>query len=265
MLFSEEIPDNWPEAVDINSYRALDRNFVFAGSCLTFYPLQHISSFLTYVQSVGFSFKHLLMSLQGEHVRLLVCFSANKRNSGTAITPSENVVAQRFASENQKAVGDTNSLSHAKYANTDEQKDQNGEARANIHSQTDASTGGSILGIDDQRRHTDQLLQGFEDSHFFARIAESNEPLWSERSAQEACFKLMETCKEKFTGDSSETAQILKNKDPTSVVIDRGELHSPSSGGVARGAAKCFSLANGDLVVCFPEHDKKFIVLSLQT
>ncbi|XP_057810883.1 uncharacterized protein LOC131025233 [Salvia miltiorrhiza] len=215
IIAEDKIPDNWPDAEDKCSYRGLDRNFVFAG----------------------------------EQVRLLICLSENKHNSGI-ITPSENVVGQRSHRENEEVVGGTNSFSHAKYANTDEQKDKNGEARGNsTHSQKDASTGESIPGNDDQRRHTDQLLQRFEDSHFFARIAESNEPLWSERSAQEACFKLMETCKEKLTGDSSETAQILKNKNPTSVVIDRGELHSPTSGGVARGAAKCFSLSNGDIVV----------------
>lgn len=153
--------------------------------------------------------------MQGEQVWLLVCLSTNKKNS----------------------------VSRVNNAKTDEQSNQNGEARDNNHPQKDASTA--------------QILQRFKNSYFFARIAESNEPLWSERSAQEACFKLMETSKEKSTGDSSETAQILKNKNPTSVVIDRGELHSPTSGGVVRGDAKFFPLSNGDIVVCFSELEKK--------
>ncbi|KAL1539407.1 hypothetical protein AAHA92_28029 [Salvia divinorum] len=210
-----EFPDNWPDVVDIHSYHALDRNFVLAG----------------------------------EQVRVLLCLSPNKRDSGT-VRPSENVVGQRSLRENEKFVGGTNSVSHSKYASTDKQKDKNGEARGNTHSQKNASTGESIPENDDQRKHTDQLLQRFKDSHFFARIAESNEPLWSERSAQDARFKLVENCKEKLIGDSSDTAQTLKTKNSTtSVVIDRGELHSPTSGGVARGAAKCCSLLNGDIVV----------------
>ncbi|XP_047960672.1 uncharacterized protein LOC125205654 [Salvia hispanica] len=210
-----ESPDNWPDVVDIHSYHTLDRNFVLAG----------------------------------EQVRLLICLSPNKRGSDT-FRPSENVVGQRSSRENEKFVGGTNSVSHSQYASTEKPKDKNGEARENPHSQKNASTGESMPENDDQRKHTDQLLQRFKDSHFFARIAESNEPLWSERSAQEACFKLMETCKEKLIGDSSDTAQTLKDKNPTtSVVIDRGELHSPTSGGVARGAAKCCSLPNGEIVV----------------
>lgn len=197
------------------------------------------------------------MSSEGEQVRLLICLSPNKRSSDT-FRPSENVVGQRSLRENEKFVGGTNSVSYSQYASTDKQKDKNGEDKENLHSQKNASTGESIPENDDQRKHTDQLLQRFKDSHFFARIAESNEPLWSERSAQEACFKLMETCKEKLIGDSSDTSQSNKNP-TTSVVIDRGELHSPTSGGVARGAAKCCSLPNGEIVVCFILYPRKVI------
>lgn len=132
-----------------------------------------------------------------------------------------------------------NSVSHSKNANPDEQSNENGEARESNHPQKDAATA--------------EILQRFKNSYFFARIAESNEPLWSERSAQEACFKLMEASKEKLSGDSSETVQIPKNKNPTSIVIDKGVLHSPTSGGIVRGDAKFFSLSNGDIVVCFSE------------
>lgn len=180
------------------------------------------------------------MSLQGEQVRLLVCLSEIKHNSGV-ITPSENVIGQRSPIQKGKVEG-TNSVSQAKYANDGEQNNQKGEARGKIDLQQDVSTG--------------QFLQRFKNSHFFARIVESNETLWSERSAEEAYIKLMETSIDNLAGDSSENAQILKNN--KSVVIDRGGLHSPTSGGVARGAAKCCSLSNGDLVVCFPEHKKVY-------
>ncbi|KAH6822628.1 hypothetical protein C2S53_020748, partial [Perilla frutescens var. hirtella] len=214
IIIADKIPDNWQGAPDIHSYQSLDRNFVFAG----------------------------------EQVQLLICLSANEHNSGI-ITSSENVIGQRPPRQNRK-VEETISVSQAECANTGEQNNQHGEARGRMDSQQDASTGKSFVRSDDQRiLQTGQFLQRFKNSHFFARISESDEPLWSERSAQEACFKLMETSKERLSGDSSETAQILKNNNPTSVVIDRGQLHSPTSGGIARGAAKCFSLSNGDIVV----------------
>lgn len=86
------------------------------------------------------------------------------------------------------------------------------------------------------KRNEDQLLQMFKDSHFFARIAESNEPLWSKRRSHE-----------KLSEDSSESR--AKKKKCNSAAIDRGEFDATKCGGLVRGGLNCCTLSNGDIVV----------------
>ncbi|KAL8532544.1 hypothetical protein ACS0TY_008946 [Phlomoides rotata] len=188
-----EIPDDWIDAPGISSYHSLDRNFVFPG----------------------------------EQVKLLVCLSANK-HSTRIIAPCKNGIGQRHQTQDEKVVGESNPVLQAKEGDTDEENNRNGDAKWKIELQKDLSSE-SFLKMEDHRRQNDRLLRIFKNSHFFARIAESDEPLWSERSAQAAC--------------------VQSSKNPISVVIDRGKIDSPTTGGVARGAAKCCSLSNGDIVV----------------
>ncbi|KAK4402925.1 hypothetical protein Sango_1033200 [Sesamum angolense] len=96
--------------------------------------------------------------------------------------------------------------------------------------------------MEDHERQTQQLLQRFK-IHFFARIAESNEPLCVKRREPESSA----TLEEQLTGDSSETATTTKNKNHINAVIDKGNFDARTSGGLARGA-ECWSLSNGDIV-----------------
>ncbi|KAL0385703.1 UNVERIFIED_CONTAM: hypothetical protein Sradi_2964600 [Sesamum radiatum] len=146
--------------------------------------------------------------------------------------------------------GQTNSVSEKADASSSDQDNQHNETvmKGKIDSHKVVSTGESLLRMEDHERQTKQLLQRFKNSHFFARIAESNEPLWSKRRALEACLESSATLEEQLTGDSSETVTTTKNKNPISAVIDRGNFDARTSGGLARGA-ECWSLSNGDIVV----------------
>ncbi|KAG8366295.1 hypothetical protein BUALT_Bualt17G0061500 [Buddleja alternifolia] len=219
----EEIPDNWTDAPDIHSFRSLDRSFVFPG----------------------------------EQIRMLACLSACKQDT-EIITPfkvaavmNKNGIRQSPKKQNGNNGGETNPIPQTVDASSADQDNQNGDIvmEGNIESQKDVPTGESLLRMEDHKRQTKQLLQRFKNSHFFARIAESNQPLWSKRRAQEACQESSEIFEEKLMGDSSETAATVKKKNPLSAAIDRGKFDAHTSGGMARGAVKCCSLSNGDIVV----------------
>lgn len=89
--------------------------------------------------------------------------------------------------------------------------------------------GESILRMEDHKRRTEDLLSRFQESHFFVRIAESGEPLWSKKSSMAS------------EGDEKRTC--------VSAFVDRGEFDPDVAGGVARSRAKCCALPNGDIVV----------------
>lgn len=185
----------------------------------------------------------------GEQVKLLVCLPANKNNT-RIIAPCKNGIGQRHPTKGGELVGGSNQVLQANVTDTGEENIQNGDAKGKIDLQNNVSSE-SFLKMENHRRQTDRLLGIFKNSHFFARIAESDEPLWSERSAQAATVQSYKIFTENLAGDSLETAKTLKKKNPICVVIDRGKFDSPTSGGVARGAAKCCSLSNGDIVVHF--------------
>ncbi|KAL2510184.1 hypothetical protein Fot_33831 [Forsythia ovata] len=160
-------------------------------------------------------------------------------------------VGQNTRKQNGQPENETNPVSQIVDIGTDEHDNQNGEnvIKGKIDSQKDVSTGESLLRMEDHKRHTESLLQRLKNSHFFARIVESNEPLWSKRRASEASIKSFEMFEKKLTEDSSEIIKTVKKKNLLSVAIDRGKFDARTSGGVTRDAAKCCSLSNGDLVV----------------
>lgn len=100
------------------------------------------------------------------------------------------------------------------------------------------------LHMEAHKRQAASLLQKCENSHFFVRIAESNEPLWSKRSSLE----------KNSNSSDSQKASTIKTKETafpsTGTVIDRGNFNATVSGGMARNSVKCFALPNGDIVVC---------------
>ncbi|XP_051146033.1 uncharacterized protein LOC127261729 [Andrographis paniculata] len=215
---NNEIPENWTKAPDIHSFHSLDRNFVFPG----------------------------------EQIRILACLSAYKQDT-EIITPFKiaaimNKNGTRKTSENRNGnvQGETNSdCEMLSSVDLDEQQGDTVEKRE-TNSDKDVSSGESLLRMEDHKRQTDELLLRFKDSHFFARIAELSEPLWSRRKAQDAECETSPTFEEHLAEESSDA---VNSENPISAVIDRGLFDARTSGGLARGAVECCSLSNGDIVV----------------
>ncbi|KAL6513857.1 hypothetical protein OROHE_019313 [Orobanche hederae] len=224
IIIPYKVPDNWTEAQDICSFRSLDRSFVFPG----------------------------------EQIGILACLSAYKQDT-EIITPfkvaavmNKNGIGESYKIQNGNIRGETNPVTPTASAGSGDQDNQHREnmmkGNTDSDSHKDVSTGESLLRMEEHRRQTKQLLQRFKNSHFFVRIAESDEPLWSKRGAQETCLKSSGAYEEQLTGESSETATTMKKMNSISALIDRGYFDARTSGGLARGAAKCESLSNGDIV-----------------
>ncbi|KAL0538922.1 hypothetical protein IC582_023092 [Cucumis melo] len=199
------LPSDWKNASDIHSLCRMDRSFVFPG----------------------------------EQICILACLSASKQDTET-ITPfkvaavmSKNGKWHSPKKQNENIEDDgtnsTNGESHS--------TDQNGEdlLNENIDPSKDVSASESLLRKEDHRRQTETLLQRFENSHFFVRIAESSDPLWSKKKS-----------------DKQSDCEIVGEnivKPSINAVIDQGDFDSSVSGGVARGSFKCCSLSDGSIVV----------------
>ncbi|KAL8518803.1 hypothetical protein ACS0TY_009959 [Phlomoides rotata] len=192
-----------------------------------------------------------------EQIQILACLSAYKQDT-EIITPfkvaavmNKNGIGKSSKKQNGNIGEEAIPASEKEVMSSGDQDNEHDGSvmKGKINSHKDVPTGESLLRMEDHKRQTEQLLKRFENSHFFVRIAESNEPLWSKRTAPEACSESSSAFDEQFTGDSSETSTTTKKKNTVSAAVDRGKFHSHTSGGLARGVAKCCSLSNGDIVV----------------
>ncbi|KAG9151986.1 hypothetical protein Leryth_002247 [Lithospermum erythrorhizon] len=187
----KELPENWKEVPEIASIRSLDRTFVFPG----------------------------------EQVHILACLSACKQDI-EIITPFKVAAAMNkngIRRSTEKQNGSTEKEVNSAVDGVSDGKDISQSNNSGNHD----SSGESLLRMEDHRRQTERLLQRFIKSHFFVRIADSNEALWSKRSSEPSAYR----------GSSLNT------------VVDRGSFDSSSSGGIARDAVQCHALPNGDIVV----------------
>ncbi|THG03092.1 hypothetical protein TEA_000890 [Camellia sinensis var. sinensis] len=231
----KKLPDNWSEASDILSFRSLDRFFVFPG----------------------------------EQVHVLACLSAYKQDT-EIITPfkvaevmSKNGIGKNTKKQNGNIGYETDTVSESVEVSPDSHDvDQNGEniLKEKIGPQKDISAGESLLRMEDHKRQTQKLLQRFENSHFFVRISESDEPLWSKRSSSEQSLESSEMVAEMFTADSAGTRKTSNSRGSLNAVIDRGSFDASVSGGLARDAVKCCSLSNGDIMAALSKsYDLRFL------
>ncbi|GAB4859606.1 hypothetical protein Ancab_011080 [Ancistrocladus abbreviatus] len=209
-----ELPNDWSEAPDSNWLRTLDRSFVFPG----------------------------------EQVHILACLSASKQDN-EIITPfkvaaimNKNGAGQSWKKQNGTIVEDE-SVSERGQANTDSDAELVSENSLVEQSgyQTDVSASESLLRMEEHRRQTQTMMQKFEDSHFFVRIAESGEPLWSKQTASETS--------DTIDTDGAANERAAPSTSSINAFIDRGRFDSRVYGGVARNSVKCCSLPNGDIVV----------------
>ncbi|KAF3431408.1 hypothetical protein FNV43_RR26139 [Rhamnella rubrinervis] len=217
----KKLPDNWQDAAEINSLRTLDRPFVFPG----------------------------------EQVHILACLSACKQDT-EIITPfkvaavmSKNGIRHHSSQKQNGNIEDeSDSLSRIGETSPGSQSvNQNGENLSKENQQKDVSAGESLLRMEDHKRQTELLLQSFEKSHFFVRIAESDEPLWSKKSATKKSSDASVMDGQKSTENG--TQKTAKGMSHLNAVIDKGNFDPNVSGGAARNTIKCCSLSSGDIVV----------------
>ncbi|MED6134707.1 hypothetical protein PIB30_039543 [Stylosanthes scabra] len=194
----KELPKSWNDVSDIRSLHSLDRSFLFPG----------------------------------EQIQIVACLSACKQDT-EIITPfkvaavmSKSGIGHSPEKQNGNIEDRNNSASGEGQisSSSQEQKEE-----SLTKPKADVSAGESLLRMEVHKRQTALLLQRFENSHFFVRISESDEPLWSKRSSSE-------------NSSSSDVSSV-------SAIIDRGNFDANISGGVARNSVKCFALPNGDIVV----------------
>ncbi|XP_058777250.1 uncharacterized protein LOC131651609 isoform X1 [Vicia villosa] len=201
----KELPENWDREPDIQSLRPLDRSFL----------------------------------LPGEQVHILACLSACKQD--TQITPPFEVAA--MTSKNGR--GQSSEKESGSIENRNNLVSGEEELSTSGEEQPADVFDGDSLHMEVHKRQTALLLQKFENSHFFVRISESNEPLWSKRSSVESFSNSSET--------HSLKAPTIKTKDNAlpsiGTVIDKGNFDATVCGGTARNSVKCFALPNGDIVV----------------
>ncbi|KAI4314213.1 hypothetical protein L6164_027147 [Bauhinia variegata] len=208
----KELPENWNHAPDIQSLRSLDRSFLFPG----------------------------------EQVHILACLSACKQDT-EVITPFKVAAVMTkngISHASEKENGITDNESHLLHG--EGEINPSGEEQKGDHP-TDLPSGESLLRMEDHKRQTALLLDKFENSHFFVRIAESDEPLWSKRGASEKVSNFSEINGQKIS--TIGTKETAKDTPAVSAVIDRGNFDATISGGVARNSMKCCALPNGDIVV----------------
>ncbi|KAI8562965.1 hypothetical protein RHMOL_Rhmol03G0077000 [Rhododendron molle] len=79
--------------------------------------------------------------------------------------------------------------------------------------------------------------------------SESDEPLWSKRNSPDEPLESSEMIADKVSADSTGARKTTKSRGSQSAVIDSRNFDAHVSGGLARNAAKCCSLSNGDIMV----------------
>lgn len=163
----------------------------------------------------------------GEQLYILVCLSAAKQDE-EIINPFKFSAAM---------------LKH--YNSSQKSKDQN-ESSVNLDPEQDITVTKYLLQKEGHKQKTETLLESFRRSNFFVRIADSDEPLWSKRSAH-----ALSTKPEMTRGKVHSDVGISKEEHHhfISAVIDQGSFDCSASSGVARNNVRCCSLPSGDIVV----------------
>ncbi|KAE8716078.1 hypothetical protein F3Y22_tig00110156pilonHSYRG00335 [Hibiscus syriacus] len=225
-LFHIALPDDWNHAPDVCLLRSLDRSFVFPG----------------------------------EQVHVLACLSASNQKT-EIITPFKVAAVmcksgmRKYAKkQNLDTEGKTNSVAGGEEVNHGGAlMDLNDEKleKEKIDPAKDVHDSESFLRMEEHKRRTETLLKRFNNSHFFVRITERDEPLWSKKSAPQTATDSSEIDSQWFVQNETETT--AKNISSLTAVIDRGNFDANGSGGATRGTVKCCSLSNGDIVVCTTE------------
>uniref|UniRef100_J3LK41 Uncharacterized protein n=1 Tax=Oryza brachyantha TaxID=4533 RepID=J3LK41_ORYBR len=209
---NKKLPDDWNGLSDMLQLQPLDRSFLFPG----------------------------------EQVHILACLSASKQDAQVispfriAAVMSRNGNKSSHVTENGDADG-KNGENGSQVVEDDMQSvELNGEMSP---SKQDILETESFLRLEDHKQQIESMLQRFKMSNFFVRIAESDEALWSKKRL--AVSKVPE---EQSYSDGLENNKASRSN-AYNTISDKGVFDGSTSGGVARGAARCYALQNGDIVV----------------
>ena len=191
-----------------------------------------------------------LFSDLGEQVHILACLSACKEDA-EIITPFKVAAMMSKNGFGKSPEKQNGSMEDCKGETRPGGRDANENAEklssGKIGTKKNVSDGESLFRMEDHKRQTELLLQRFEKAHYFVRIAESDEPLWSKKSASSQSSGSSE-----MDGQSSADSESQKSAKAASrlnAVIDKGNFDPAVSGGAARNTVRCCSLSNGDIVV----------------
>lgn len=224
------LPENWSDATDILSFHPLDRSFIFPG----------------------------------EQLHILVCLSAPKQDT-EIITPfrvaavmSKNGILEQN-SEQRAEVMPTDSdsvmesvdLNSGHHTPAGENFEASGETTSSVDKidiKKDISASETLLRMEDHKKQIETLLEKFKNSHFFVRIADSDEPLWSKKSVPE-CSLDSDAVGGNISKSDIRTDKVSGKGSHINAVVDRGDFNGNASGGMARDSVRCCSLRNGDIVV----------------
>ncbi|XP_043707010.1 uncharacterized protein LOC122656516 isoform X2 [Telopea speciosissima] len=192
-------------------------------------------------------------------VHILACLSTAKQDT-EIITPFRVAAAMSKNGINhaKRPKESTGTESDSVAGNSEEVSptrnvEQNGETLLTSEKtdpEGDISASECLLRMEDHKRRTETLLGKFKNSHFFVRIAETDEPLWSKRNVSE----YSETAVVKLTTIDAGVRKTLEKDAHVNAVIDRGTFDASMSGGLARDTVRCCSLSNGDIVVHLGVH-----------
>ncbi|XP_006827133.2 uncharacterized protein LOC18422398 [Amborella trichopoda] len=225
---SRELPEDWADAHEISSFRSLHRSFIFPG----------------------------------EQLHILVCLSASKQDTVEIVTPFR--VAALMNKNGLFAPGTKGNAPHSeivkgevngthKENGANQSSEVNGETtlatEEHNNKEENVPTGETLLKRESHKRRTEILLERFRNSHFFVRVAGSDEPLWCKKNISESFSVGSDRVGEKISGNDSGPKKNQKRGNLLSAVIERGDFDRNASGGVARNTVKCCSLPNGDIVV----------------
>ncbi|KAK1309562.1 hypothetical protein QJS10_CPA09g00433 [Acorus calamus] len=193
-----------------------------------------------------------------EQIHILACLSTSKEDADV-ITPfrvaammSRNGSAQNIRQPNG-VVGTDSSFTQDNGMNqASDLQDvvENGETiltTDNTNPKHDISASETFICMEDYRKRTERLLERFMNSHFYVRIAEAEEPLWSKRNVAEPSSS--DITGEKIPPSNRGSRMTTGKGNLLHAIIDKGSFDGSGTGGVARNIVKCCSLPSGDIVV----------------
>ncbi|KAG9451003.1 hypothetical protein H6P81_010968 [Aristolochia fimbriata] len=215
-----KLPEDWKEAADLLSLRALDRSFIFPG----------------------------------EQLHILACLSASKQET-EVITPfkvaavmSKNGISDQNGRQQNKAP-ETIPKSSLKVADSDTKENGRSELTQENDKHQDMLDGESILRSESHKERTQTLLARFSNSHFFVRFADTDDEPQTKRNLSESSPSHSEVGREKSRTSSVGNKRFSHRDSRFNTVIDRGSFDASAAGGMARNTVGCCALSNGDIVV----------------